>query len=463
MPVQPPLEFIPPAFNPWVLRGVKLVLPTVMQRQGAIASLQTQNIDCLISAYQQFQSGKIRLLLAFRHPSADDPLCLMQLMNRELPRAAQMQGQPLNSPSHFHFLYDRGIPLWAGDWVGWVYARLGGIPILRGKVDLRGLRTAREILTEGQFPLAVAPEGATNGHSEIVSPIEPGLAQLAVWAVEDLRKAGREQETVVILPIGIRYSYGQGEQGQEPWGAIAQLLTQLEQDSGLSSPPATTANSQTLYPRLYRLAQSLLQRMEDFYRQFYQQPITPFPDVDVLEADAFAQRLQTLLDVALKVSESYFGIEAKGSIIDRCRRLEQAGWDRIYRDDLKDLSQLSPLERGLADRVAEEAQQRLWHMRIVESFVAVTGTYVREKPTPERFGESALLMWDLMAKLKGETSLKRPKLCLRQAQITIGEAISATDLYDQAQQETPSRRASRKAVKTITQTLQTTLQSLATT
>ncbi len=462
MPAQSPLHFIPPSFNPWVLRGVKLVLPTVMQRQGGIASLKTDNIDRLINAYQQFQHGKIRLLLAFRHPSADDPFCLMQLMNRELPRAAQMQGQPLQEPSHFHFVYDRGIPLWAGDWVGWVYARLGGIPILRGKVDLRGLRTAREILTEGRFPLAVAPEGATNGHSEIVSPIEPGLGQLAVWAVEDLCKAGRDQETVVILPIGIRYYYGQGEQGQEAWEAIAQLLTQLEQDSGLNSPPEATANSQSLYPRLYRLAQSLLQRMEDFYRQFYQQPIAPFPDIDILEADTFAERLGALLDVALKVSESSFGIGAKGSIIDRCRRLEQAGWDRIYRDDLKDLSQLSALERGLADRIAEEAQQRLWHMRIVENFVAVTGTYVREKPTPERFGESALLMWDLIAKLKGQSALKRPKLGRRQAHITIGAPISATDIYNQAHQEPASRRASRQAVKTITQTLQSTLQSMAT-
>jgi len=76
----------------------------------------------------------------------------------------------------------------------------------------------------------------------------------------------------------------------------------------------------------------------------------------------------------------------------RCRRLE-AGWTYIYREDLQDLKALSPLDGGLADWIAEEASLRMLHMRLVESFVAVTGTYVLEKPF-ERFAETALLMFD---------------------------------------------------------------------
>ncbi|WP_071599813.1 hypothetical protein [Mastigocladopsis repens] len=44
----------------------------------------------------------------------------------------------------------------------------------------------------------------------------------------------------------------------------------------------------------------------------------------------------------------------------------------------------------LGDRIAEEANLRMWHMRLVESFVAVTGNYVHEKPTAERFAETTL-------------------------------------------------------------------------
>ena len=65
--------------------------------------------------------------------------------------------------------------------------------------------------------------------------------------------------------------------------------------------------------------------------------------------------------------------------------MEQAGWERIIREDLRDKTAISPVERGLADRIAEEADLRMWHMRLVESFVAVTGRYVLEKPTADRF------------------------------------------------------------------------------
>jgi len=48
-------------------------------------------------------------------------------------------------------------------------------------------------------------------------------------------------------------------------------------------------------------------------------------------------------------------------------------------------------------------------MRLVESFVAVTGTYVLE-PTFERFAETALLMFDMLARIKGDKLPHRPRL-----------------------------------------------------
>lgn len=81
-----------------------------------------------------------------------------------------------------------------------------GIPIQRGKLDLVGLRTARHLLANSHLPMAVAPEGATNGHNQIVSPLEPGITQLGFWCVEDLLKAGRSEQ-VLLVPIGIQYRY----------------------------------------------------------------------------------------------------------------------------------------------------------------------------------------------------------------------------------------------------------------
>jgi len=38
----------------------------------------------------------------------------------------------------------------------------------------------------------------------------------------------------------------------------------------------------------------------------------------------------------LHLTEDYFGLQAQGSLIERCRRLEEAGWTYIYREDLQD-------------------------------------------------------------------------------------------------------------------------------
>jgi hypothetical protein len=362
-------------------------------------------------------------------------------------------------------MYDRGIPLWAGKFMGWLYARLGGTPIHRGKIDLLGLRSARNLFANGTLPMAAAPEGATNGHTEIVSPLEPGISQLGFWCLEDLQKAGRSED-VLMLPLGIRYCYV-----TPPWKAIDGLLTTLEVDAGLAEmQPSPGETLEALrYKRLYRLGEHLLGIMEDYYTRFYHQALpmvkpTKAKPVKVTEPyvpipnEEFAARLNALLDAALKVAEQFFNLQPKGTLIDRCRRLEQAAWDYIYREDFKQVENLSPLERGLADRVAEEADLRAWHMRIVESFVAVTGKYVLEKPTAERFAETTLLMWDMFARLKGKSPFNRPKLGKQVALLTVGQPISVSQRWDAYKE---NRKGAKQAIADLTQELQTALEAMA--
>ena len=60
--------------------------------------------------------------------------------------------------------------------------------------------------------------------------------------------------------------------------------------------------------------------------------------------------LQVLLDQSLRVAlSSFLTCRGKGTLVDRCRRLEEASWTYIYREDLPDLASLSPLDKGLAD------------------------------------------------------------------------------------------------------------------
>jgi hypothetical protein len=49
-------------------------------------------------------------------------LCMTYLLWRLVNPGLNIPGYT----AHAHFIYDRGIPLWAGNSVGWLYANLGG-------------------------------------------------------------------------------------------------------------------------------------------------------------------------------------------------------------------------------------------------------------------------------------------------------------------------------------------------
>ncbi len=433
---QPPLEFIPPNLQPGLVKSFGKAIPWVAEHRNGIVGVETLHIETLVELYRQFQAKETRFIIAFRHPSTVDPLSLFYLLAQSLPKAAAKTGIALELPCHAYFLYDRGVPLWAGSLVGWLLPRAGGISIQRGRLDRQSLKTARDKFANGEQPMMVAPEGATNGLSELVSPLEPGVAQMAFWCLDDLRAAGRD-EKVVVLPLGLKYEYL-----TPPWEGVDRLLTDMEADCGL---PVLQGER---YERLLRIGNYLLEVLESYYERFYRHETTQAGDI--------SERLRNLLESGLKTSEEYFGIQAKGSLTDRCRRIEGAGWDRIYREDLKDKS-LTPLQRGLADRAAEEADRRMWHMRIVENFVAVTGKYVQENPTPDRFAETISLLSKTVSRLKGIDVISPPSLGKRRAKITIGIPILVNDLYPAYLE---NKQGARKSVSELTQRLQHDLEAM---
>lgn len=454
---QPPLKFIPQNFNPLVLQIIRWLLPIILRFRtrpwlpAGIVRIEAKNTKVLAELYQQFQAGKIRFLIAFRHPEVEDPLCMLYLLSRIVPKVARQHNISLQYPIHSYFLYDRGMTVWAGNWLGWLFSRVGGVPVRRGRrLDRQAIQTARELFANGKLPIAVAPEGGTNGHSGVVSPLEPGVAQMSFWCAEDLQKANRP-ETVVIVPIAIQYRYV-----EPPWSKLDWLLSKLEADSGLPVQAIDRSNihsREEIYrQRLCRLAEYLITEMEEFYRRFYHQDIPSASSHQDLIA-----RLHRLLDVALQVAEQYFGLQSKGNFIDRCRRLEEAGWNYIYREDLPDINALPPFKRGLADWIAQEADLRMLHMRIVESFVAVTTNYLEGQPSTESFAETTLLIFDMLSRIKDTNLPGRPSLGWKKAQITVGEPISVTERWVNSQAD---KQAARLAVGDLTKDLQGALEKL---
>ncbi len=482
------MEFIPPHYREWVVRGGYFCLPFLLRVRVrpwlpvGIWPVTCNNPEVLAELFHQFQQGKIRLLMAFRHSQVDDPLSLSYLFSRLVPHAAKSMGIQLRRPIHSFFMYDRGMPLWAGKWLEWFFASMGGIPVHRGRrLDLKALKSVREHLVNGPFPVTIAPEGATNGHGEVISPLEPGTAQVAFWAVEDLHKAQRS-ESVMLLPVGLQYVYPDPD-----WAALNRLLSQLEADCGLTvqSLP-TTAIAVDYYQRLLTLGHHLLGQMERFYARFYG---GPWPEMGELSKDSaresatesardsqgdlptesatespqaspageLARRLKPLLNRALEVGEQFFGLPHSGTLETRCRRLEEAGWMYIYREDLDHPAQLSPFDRGLANWIAEAACLHLRHMRLVESFVAVSGNHAGQNPSFERLAETSLILFDLVERVKGTPVPERPQLGRRQAIITLGQPMNVSERWATY---AASRRAAKAAVETLTADVQQSLADL---
>ncbi|MEO1134300.1 MAG: 1-acyl-sn-glycerol-3-phosphate acyltransferase [Cyanobacteria bacterium J06639_1] len=442
-----------------LLRGVHAVLPLLLRYRSrrwltaGITRIEVDRIETLVELYRQFQAREIRLFLAFRHPEVDDPMSFLYVLSRSIPRAARQQGIALRSPLHAHYLYDRGMPLWGGAWLGWLLSRLGGVPIHRGRrLDLKAIRAARDLAANGRLPMAIAPEGANNGHSERIGPLELGMSQLGFWCAEDLHKAGRK-ERVIVVPMGVRYRFV-----QPPWKPLDRLLSRLETECGLTVDAVDLADEEKrgehCARRLRRLGDRLLSDMEEFYRRL-EPRLAVESGLTAGNEQELGDRLQVVLDTALRVAESQFGLSSAGTLSARCRRIEEAGWMAIYREDLPALDAVSPVQRRLADWEAEAAEAAVRHMRLVESFVAVSDDYACDRPTVERLAEVASILSDCMARIQGIEIPKRPQLGKRWVQLTVREPIEIGDRWPLYSRD---RQGAKQAVKDLTEDLRVALE-----
>ena len=469
--VEAPLSFIPPKFNPFVLHCLRGALPVLMRVRtrswltAKIARVEAENLDILADLYRQFQTGQARVLIAFRHPEVDDPLPMLYVLSRLLPQVARQQGISLKRPLHAHFVYDRGMPLWGGQWLGWLLSRLGGIPVRRGRrLDLSAMRVIRHLLMHGSFPMAIAPEGANNGSSDRIGPLERGLAQLAVWCLQDLRAAGRT-ERVAILPVGIQYRYL-----TPPWARLAQLIGHLEWQWGIPEPKQRRSSSQRVDPldlaqRLNRLQAQFVACLNEHYRQFYPNAYNQARAIDLdtnLDSPQWNDRstrsdLVLLLDTALRVGEQAFGIPSKGSLVYRCRQMEEAGWQRIYRHVATGARGFGQSRKALAKWVMADTELHMRHMRLVESLVALTEAPTSPTPTVEELSERALLLFDAGERTRGKGLPTRPQLGWRRVKIRIGHPLW---IGEDGPVGSHDHRGSRERVERLTQTLKLSMESL---
>ena len=428
---RPALRRLPTRPSRLVQEVVRRLLPLLFRLQGL--ELHCGNAaDELARAISAQQRGETSLLIAFRHPSTRDPLVLADLFWNRVRAAADLMGQPLLRPFELRFLYDRGIPIWAGPLIGWLLQRCGGIAIHRGRLDRPALNQARKVLAQGRYPLAVAPEGATNNLSGEMAPLEPGVAQLAFWAADDLANSN-DLRNLQVLPVKIRYSWRQPN-----WAALDARLSALEQHLGLmpdvdlSEEPIARRRS-----RLLGIGTALMEVLEQLER---------LPSDEALP---LTQRIEIYRLHGLAKAEAHFHLRAGSTLQERCRRIEQAAWDRIYREGLEELS---PLDRSLADWEAREADLELTRMRLVEHFTSVSGHYVSDAPDFDRLAEMLLLVEEAIGWIEDRPWAGRPSLGPQRVEFHLAEPLLVANRLDDY------RGNRREAVQKLTEELAKRLQ-----
>ena len=401
------LKFIEPRFIPWVYTLMRLVSPLYLRRVEGISTVETEGIKHLIDAYRRFYLKKARLLVAFRHASVHDPPVMVYLFCRSLPAAARRRREQIGGRGHAHFLYGRGVLNWAGGGAAFLIPRIAGIPVMNRRNDAQSMRTIRRYLSDGSFPICLAPEGQVSYHNHRLGPTEGGTARLAVWCLEDLQREKRDEQ-VLILPVACHYLYR-----DEPEALFTRIVERIVDRAGL---PAAAATSR--YQILIELTEALLSKMEDFYTRFFR--LQPLGKRTQLRA-----RIERLCAAALRVSESFMQIHAEKELLSRVFTVRQRGWDHLFRSDFPEEGGLAPLDRVLMDRISDEVYLHLRHNELADMLEYVQPDYIGPHASLNRLIEYALNLDDVVNRLMGGDIGSRYSPARKTVEIRIDEPIDA--------------------------------------
>jgi hypothetical protein len=275
------------------------------------------------------------------------------------------------------------------------------------------------------------PEGEIYLLNDVVMPLKPGAARLALEAASELERQGRPRP-VFIVPVAIKYRF-LGDVGTALEATTSRLENQV-----LGGP-----RTGPLYPRIVGLGETLLSRAEERYG------VKPDPGLDLYERVHRLRR--TLLE---QLEQRHFGRVQDGFDFDRARKLmiriqglllgkgAAAGYSGHY-----DVPTAPPDDPLTADLEAANLCARS---------VAFRDDYLIENPTPERMAET-------LTKLEREVLGKqvRSSLAKRRAIVRIAPPLDIREYLAKKQAGASLDEVIEAVVVRLHDTLQATLDGIA--
>lgn len=377
-------DFIPPKRNLATVRRWNKTLPSFMRKFCGIESIEIPADDL---ARLKALNGR-RMLITPNHPTTDDPIMMFGLA-----RAADMPNYYLAAREIFDDV--KGLK-------GKVLQALGAYSVVRGTPDRESFRTTRELLAAEGGRVVIFPEGEIYSQNDTLLPFQAGVVQLAFWAMDDLRKAGIDQPSILLVPVGIKYSYTRNMDA-----AIDEALTGLDEAMALQPEPNLGR-----YDRLRRIGKAMVETLEAEYG-------LKVPTDDDGDMSARMTALKSLL---LDRAAALIGVKfPEGSgLPERLRILVNSVYS-VTRDEPR--GGWSPYRERLHREQATRVAPLLQDLNRVANWISVTDNYVRSNPTPERMGDN---IRRLQIECFGEYKLTGP----RRATIRVGTPIDLADHYD---------------------------------
>ena len=357
----------------------------------------------LFDAFKRALAGESRCIIAFRHPNGGEPQILCWFFLFKLRAAAARKRVRFSRSPHVLFVYSYEVVRWGG-WVArFIMPNVGAMPIHHAKMDSQGMARIYKAIADGQYPIALAPEGQVSYTTDNVPRLEPGVIRIGFHAAERLESKDAKIP-VEIIPLSVYFRFGS-------WGklTVEWLLMKIEKASGLYN---RGRKKIAFVERLRQCREYILRVNEERYK------------IKSDESLSFEERLDNVINAALETADRMMGVKGEGDVFTRIYRLRQFCWDRIFLPAFDSLEGMTPIERSIMDLQAGEAWYIGRHQELVDfCWYFRVPLPTEETPFHEKI-EYVQNLWDFANRTMGGAYSDRVSIFPRKVLIQAAPAIN---------------------------------------
>ena len=403
------MDFKPPKPNSLLIGLMNLLLPWVLSSK-ALLGLKITISDADLQKLKSIKGQ--RCLILPNHPTEFDPCVIFDLARR--------------LKESFFFVAAREVFDYSYGIRGWLFQRLGVYSLVRGTNDRASLKTSIDTLASNKGRLVIFVEGEISSQNETLLPLESGVLQLGMMALNEARKAQSSSSdpsvSLFVCPISIVYHYD--TRGLE--AAVDKALSQLESAVGIISRDNLT---KTRHERLQILASTTLQ---DAAKQVGY-VLNP-------EASAF-ENTQGLQRFLIEKIEHLLNLSSDNAVklLDRVRQI------RLKVDQIlgqTDETQLTPYQNLLFLHQKDVLRNLYRDLERLVNFISLYDGYLSaESLSLDRVVE-------MIRRLEREIYGSQRFLHPRTAHVRVGEPIDLKDHWESFQKD------KKGTIKTLTATVE---------